>query len=285
VGDVDRRGFFRSLALRGAARRERPAPPSALPSQRCATGDELAELAAECGLVGRADDVRALARTSVRLTRTPGAAGRSHLGGSPDLPAAARPPGLSHVVQLDLAEVARVAGGGLGLPTSGLLWCFRDGDEVRLVAGEAAPRNADPARVPLGLSAELVLPRVWAAPAQALGLSADETGAWEELRARLAAIQDVEAPRHTPEYVLRLRGYPEDRRGDMPLRCELRSRGHDVSDDPPDLHPAAAECESAAARWRLLLQLPADPGQRLFVWIPDEQLSAGDLAGALAVVR
>jgi hypothetical protein len=205
----------------------------------------------------------------VRLTRTPEATGRSHLGDTP-------------VLQLDLEEVARVAGGGLGLPASGLLSCFREGDDVRLAVGED---GADQARTPLGLSAELVLPRVWAAPAQALGLSPEETGAWETLRERLAELQGVEAPQHTPEYVLRLLGYPEDRRGDMPLRCELRSRGHDAGDEPPALHPAAAECESAAARWRLFLQLPADAGQRLFVWIPDEQLRAGDLAGALAVVR
>ena len=284
MGNVDRRGFFRSLAgeaLRGAAGRDRPAPaieeveeppPSALPAQRLVSADEIEALAAECGLGARVDDVRALVRTSLRLTRAPEASGRSHLGGTP-------------VLQLDLEEVARVAGGGLGLPTHGLLWCFREGDDVRLAVGEETPAGADPARTPLGLSAELVLPRVWAAPAQALSLSPEETGAWEALRERLAVLQGVEAPQHTPEYVLRLLGYPEDRRGDMPLRCELRSRGHDVSDEPPALHPAAAECEPAAARWRLFLQLPADAGQRLFVWIPDEQLSAGDLAGALAVVR
>jgi hypothetical protein len=222
----------------------------------------------------------------VRLTPAPARSGRSHLGGSPDLPAVDWPPGFSHVLQLDLGEVARVAGEGLGPAAQGMLWCFRAGADVRLVVRpEAAPPAADPGRTPVGLSAEVVLPRVWAAPAQALGLSAGETDAWEELRARLAALQGVEAPHETPENVMRLLGYPDDRLGDMPLRCELRSRGHDVEGVHPALHRAAAECERASARWRLLLQLPAGPGERLFVWTAGERLSAGDLAGALAVVR
>ncbi len=85
---------------------------------------------------------------------------------------------------------------------------------------------------------------------------------------------------------MRLLGYPEDRRGDMPLRCELRSRGHDAGDEPP-ARPSGGL--GVRARGRSLAAAPAAPGQiggqRLFVWIPDEQLSAGDLAGALAVVR
>jgi hypothetical protein len=297
MGSVDRRGFFRSLAgeaLRSVAapapaREVEPVeepPPAALPAQRCVTAAELAELAGECGLEARLDEVRSLARTSVRLTPATELRGRSHVGGSPDLPAADRPPGYFHVLQLDLDEVARVAGGGLGLPAEGMLWCFRDGGDIRcVVRAESAPTASDRARTPVGLSAEMVLPRIWAAPVQALGLSAPEADGWEAMRDRLAALQGVEPPDATPQHVMRVLGYPEDRRGDMPLRCELRFRGHEIGDDPPAVHPAAPECEPASARWRLLLQLPAGSGERLFAWVPEEQLSSGDLAGTLAIVR
>lgn len=300
MGSVDRRGFFRSLAGEALRSVAPPAParevesvepveeppPPALPAERRVTADELARLAEECGLEARLDEVRSLARTSVRLTPEPAPRGRSHLGGSPDLPEADRPPGYTHVLQLDLEEFARVSGGGLGLPAEGLLWCFRDGADVRcVVRAEATTDMSDGARTPVGLSAEVVLPRIWAAPVQALGLSAPEADGWEALRNRLAALQGVEPPQETPHHVMRVLGYPEDRRGDMPLRCELRFRGHEIGDEPAAVHPAASECEPASARWRLLLQLPANPGERLFAWVPDEQLSAGDLAGTLAIVR
>jgi hypothetical protein len=225
---VDRRAFFRSLG--GALRDEAaPLPPAARPAARVASADELDVLAEECGL--RRDDVRALARVSVRLTpvreRT-----TSFLGGDAE-------------VALDLAEVARVA--VTGLPESGTLWCYAD----RVVVGDDRARGA----VPLSLSAELTLPRVWAAPVQALGLSSDEATGWEELRTRLAKLQGVEPP-PAPDHVMRLLGYPEERTGDMPGLC-------------------------GEGEWHLLLQLPAEHGRRRFVWVP----GSGELADAVAIIR
>jgi hypothetical protein len=224
---VDRRAFFRSL---GGARRDEAAPlgPAARPAARLASADELSELAGECGL--RLDHVHALARVSVRLTpvreRT-----SSFLGGDAE-------------VALDLAEVARVA--ATALPESGTLWCYAD----RVVVRDQPAQGS----VPLSLSSELTLPRVWAAPAQALGLSDAEMLGWEELRARLAQLQGVE--RKAPDHVMRLLGYPEDRTGDMPALC-------------------------GEGAWRLLLQLPADGDRRRFVWVP----GACDLSRAIAFVR
>jgi hypothetical protein len=147
-------------------------------------------------------------------------------------------------VALDLAEVARVA--ATGLPESGTLWCYAD----RVVVRDQPAQGS----VPLSLSAELTLPRVWAAPAQALGLSDAEMLGWEELRARLAELQGVE--RTAPDHVMRLLGYPEDRTGDMPALC-------------------------GEGAWRLLLQLPAGGGRRRFVWVP----GACDLGRAITFVR
>src|SRR3954469_13075058 len=223
---VDRRAFLRSLG--GALREEAAARPPAARPARLATLDELDRLTGECGL--RLDDVRALVRTSVRLTPADERTG-SFLGGDAE-------------VALDLAEVARVA--ATGLPLRGTLWCYAD----RVVVSDRPAQGS----VPLSLSAELTLPRVWAAPAQALGLSDAEMLGWEELRARLAELQGVE--RKAPDHVMRLLGYPEDRTGDMP------ALGGDGA-------------------WRLLLQLPAGGDRRRFVWVP----GACDLGRAIAFVR
>jgi hypothetical protein len=195
-----------------------------------ATADELTELVELSGLAARIEAVRALARVSVRLTPARERTG-SFLGGGAD-------------AAIDLGEVARVA--ETGLPDSGVLWCVRD----RVVVRDDRAQGA----VPLSLSAELTLPRVWAAPVQDLGLSEAETAGWEALRARLAALQGVETK--APDHVMRLLGYPEERTGDMPGLC-------------------------GEGDWRLLLQLPAGDGKRRFVWVPEP----GELTRAVAIVR
>jgi len=241
---VDRRAFLRSL---GGALREEAAPlgPAARPATCMATSAELAELAERSGLAARLDAVHALARVSVRLTPARQRTG-SFLGGDAD-------------VAIGLGEVAQVA--ETWLPDSGVLWCFGD----RVVVRDDRAQGA----VPLSLSAERTLPRVWTAPVQELGLSEAETAGWEALRSRLAALQGVEAK--APDHVMRLLGYPEDRTGEMPALCEARAR------------PAAPDpgAHVAAGRWRLLLQLPAGARKRRFVWVPGH----GELARAVAIVR
>ena len=192
---TDRRAFFRSLG--GALRDDEEEPPPWAPP--AAQTADLEALAEECGV--RWEHVRALARTSFRLTPAEERTG-AYFGG----PAA---------LSLDLTLVP-------GIADSGTLWCSRAG---RVTIDDRAPTG----RFPLALSHEVMLPRVWAAPAQAL----DVGEGWEALRARLGI---------PPPQAMRVFGYPEDKRGDMPGLCEQQA-------GPGD--------------WQLLLQLPG-----LFVWVP-----------------
>ena len=81
------------------------------------------------------------------------------------------------------------------------------------------------------------------------------------------------APPHSA--IHRIGGYPDERRGDMPLICELQLLGVDLEGKAPATHPLAAALEREAGDWRLLAQLGADDDlgwswgpryQRLYVW-------------------
>lgn len=305
---------------------EEPAGPPpldpAVPTARGATLDELLALADEAGLGARREAVRTLARASVRLTPAdddaPAVAGQSRLGGAPDLAAGVEWPHwrqapLTFRLQLDLAEVAELlaAGGGaesVALPRSGLLACFSsdetpsgtrldDAGACRVLLTDPPPADAEPAYGrPARLTRELTLPRTWAAPVVALGLDAGEQAQWTELRRRLAELQGIQPADEEPdrEAPHRLLGYPDERRGAMPLLCALLAEGEDVRDVVPAIHPRAGELEPAAARWRLLLQLTLDPEagwawgdwrERLYVWAHEDDLAAGDLSRVRAFVQ
>jgi hypothetical protein len=92
----------------------------------------------------------------------------------------------------------------------------------------------------------------------------------------------------------RLLGWPDERRGEMPLACELLARGAELGDEPPDLHPQAERAREHVAGWRLLLQLSADdevgwgwagPRTRCYVWVHEARLAAGDLTAVRAFVQ
>jgi uncharacterized protein YwqG len=143
------------------------------------------------------------------------------------------------------------------------------------------------------LSAEVQLPRVWSDAVQALELDEAEHEGWQRLRQQLAERQGVELHDVAQGFQVmhRLLGYPDERRGDMPLACELLARGHVLGDDPPRAHPHASEVEPHAARWRLLLQLSVDDElgwswggvrERLYVWIDKCDLATGDFSRVYA---
>jgi hypothetical protein len=298
-----------------------PAPlETATPTERGATLDELLTLAEAVGLGARHEAIRTLARASVRLTPagpdTPLAVGGSRLGGAPDLPEGTSWPHwrglpLTFRVQLDLAKVAgALAGGGgepVAFPIEGTLACFSaaeppDGMRPDHMGACAALLTAPVADVDVGygqpavLSRELVLPRVWAAPVAALELDPAEQEAWSELRSRLATSQGVEpadeaTDREAPH---RLLGYPDERRGEMPLACALLAEGLDPAGEAPALHPRARALEPSAARWRLLFQLVLDDRigwhwgkrrERLYVWVHEDDLAAGGLSRLRAFVQ
>jgi hypothetical protein len=297
-------------------------PPRAVPAApttRVATHDELLALADELGLGARRQDVRALARRSVRLLPgdpdpTP-TSGGSRLGGAPDLPDGASWPHwedrpLEHRLQLDLADLAAALGAPAlqtPLPQGGTLWCFtapeapsgmhaRDAGACAVLLG-AAPADVDPGYGhAVTLAPELVLPRAWSAPVEALTLSGEEQQAWQQLRERLAELQGVVPgdAAYELESLHRVLGYPDERSGEMPLACELLDAGEEPGDEPPLAHPRGADLEPRSARWRLLLQLTLDERlgwswgagrDRLYVWVDEQALASGDLAGVRAFAQ
>ena len=292
------------------------------PASRPASRDDLSALVAETELDARLDDVQRLARWSVRLT--PGAPAApayrgSRLGGVPHLPLGlvwphrhGRP--LAPLAQLDLAALPPTE----ALPPSGTLWCFYDTapspSGVRVAdagacamvfaagAAGALERREPPGAaqagpgVELAPSAELMLPRAWSDPVERLGLDDAERDRWRRLCARLAALQGVEQSAEVagPLTIHRVLGFADERRGDMPLACALLASGADLEDAPARMHPDAPAHEGAAARWRLLLELTvraqpgwtwAPGGERLYVWITEEDLARREFARVRAFLR
>jgi hypothetical protein len=261
-----------------------------------ATVDELLSAATEFRLADRLECVRSLVRRSVRLVpaATAVGTGRSRLG--------------EPLAQIDLAELTSL-GVGHGLPADGLLHLDCDisdegprwrGPQAVLVGhipeGKVNPPPATHASaIALLLSVELSLPRVWSAPVAALDLDESEQQGWQELRGWLARRQGVELFDQVEVHLAahRLFGYPDERTGEMPLICELLAAGA-VIDDHPIAHPRARELEALARRWRLLLQLSAAEElawpwaaryERLYFWIDEQRLEAGDLSEIFAVAQ
>jgi hypothetical protein len=309
---------------------DRPPPPlrspaaRALPSRGQVRLDDVLAIADECGLSRRLDEVRALARRSLRLTLVGEASQgvpRASWLGDPDV----RPVDLAWSGQqeprclagIDLAQARVVLGDDGPLPIDGTLWCYAPpaasfvsdhGDPadyyVVVHKGDAIPEAATtsleaapprPVRS-IELSPEFQLPRVWSDSVQALELEEAEHDGWQRLREQLAERQGVEVHdmTHGFQVMHRLLGYPDTRRGDMPLACELLDRGYILGDTPPLAHPCAAEAEPDAGRWRLLLQLSIDDElgwswgdrrERLYLWIDDGDLTNGDFSRVRAFAQ
>jgi hypothetical protein len=295
----------------------------ALPTRGQVTIDDALVLAEECGLSRRLDAIRELAARSIRLTL--GAPGQgvpeaSWLGDPHVRPSELVWAGEAEprcLAGIDLAQAAALLGDEILPPIETSLWCFaspgsyllpeRGGFQACSVvmhqgqrmscAAMVSPESAVPSTWrSVELSAELQLPRVWSDSVQALELDEAEHDGWQRLRQQVAERQGVEVhdATHGFQVTHRLLGYPDERRGDMPLACELLARGHVLGDDPPLAHPYASEAEPHTASWRLLLQLSVDDElgwswgglrERLYVWIDKRDLAAGDFARVYAFVH
>jgi uncharacterized protein YwqG len=317
---TDRRGFFKELlreaagvaqelsaAMQGATDAARGRPPIAWarPATAEVAEETLLALCDEVGLTHRADDVRRFALAGFRLTRGDATA-RSRLGGAPELPPEFAWPSwsgreLDFVAQVDLAEVA-TADPGTILPRDGLMLFFydlgerpsglwpthRDSCRVVVVDGDLAAdesRGAALPATPLRISRELMLPGGWSFQTEELDLTLEERDSWDDLRDRLAVAQGIELEDASVPH--RLLGYHEELGREVEVDCALASAGFDA-EDVEVYYAHRQECETEARRWRLLLQLTAEDSdrfERLYIWVPGDELQAGTFDGAWAVCR
>jgi hypothetical protein len=272
-------------------------------AERRADVEELLELAAEHGPAGRADELRKLARVSVRLSPDPEAeVGDSHGAGAPDLPAGVSWP---HADGAPLTFVGRVGSGAtLETPPLPPLPAASAGVLLFVSAATTAPAQHAPVpacvlaigagateRVegpvlgpgrPLRVTTELSLPPAWSTGVQESGLDREEREAWERLRLSLAAAQgvDLQGAISRRRRAHHLFGFPDEPGGSMSAACD----GAEV-----------AAGRATPREWRLVAQLDTDPEagwgwgggvRRLFVWQRDDAGPAlGEPAPAWAIVR
>ncbi len=260
-------------------------PEPAPPTSAAVSDERLEELVAECGLAALGEAVRSAAVRGARLGPAPDAA-EERLDTA----------GIPAAIEIDLGALPDFA----SLPGEGVLRVEVDADSP--AAGEPGPVDVAVSLgtagegTALAASAELTLPRAWSAWAQALGVELDQVDPWEELRRQVADAQGVgltDDP-SPPVAIHRLLGYPDERTGQMPVWCELLERGVDLGGEPPFMHPSAPEAQHEALRWRLLLQASRDPqlgwrwgegGERLYVWVLDEDLADQSFARTRAFVK
>jgi hypothetical protein len=278
------------------------------PTQRTAGLEQLDIFANELGLGLRVPGLRALARWSLRLTHGPeGHAGVEHgsrFGGRASDPS---PDSGDLALQIDLAEATAALGQPALGADAGMLGCHlrahADGFRAKILIAPTPrrrrsswPRRPRAAGLELTLSSELTLPRAWTAAAEQLDLRSDEQQAWQELRRRLARWQGVPLPDEAPEpqAIHRLLGYPDERSGLMPLRCELAASGLTLEPHELDRLPDRADIHAASQRWRLLAQLSADPElgwswgagrERLYIWIDGPALETPDFSAVFAFAQ
>lgn len=277
----------------------RPSSPAG-PAERTATLGELSEWAREAGLSERTHDVVAKARFSHRATPARGDVESSgtYYGGIPDLDGEDWPEAagqrLEFIAQFELGRAASTTE-----DLAGVIRLFappREGGFCTVVHAPmpAAPSNPGSARR-YELTTELVIPRAFSSVLTGLDLTSDEQDAWETLRLRLAREQGVIPFDQKPGRLNldRVLGYPDERTGDMPLRCEMTAQGAADIGRSTRAHPGAAVHEAGAEHWRLLLQINRSHATRLFmrgaerlyIWITDEALRQRDFSGVQSIWR
>lgn len=219
-------------------------------------------------------------------------AGRSRLGGQPDLPIGVEWPvgprgPMGFLAQVDLTEVKR-CGGPEWLPDQGLLSAFHDDDygmmgQVRVLH---VPAERSPATPPLGLA------KVWRYPERPvtfelfksfpsldwLDVSLTDDSHDEDPFGALDVRHFPKGPEH------RLGGYPSEIQDEqMAVSCEYYRRGVFPYDQKA---PPTSELAAAAASWRLLFQIDSDAdlgmswgdGGMLYVFVREGDARVGDFS-------
>ena len=218
---------------------------------------------------------------AVRMTALPsGAAGRSRLGGAPDVGRGFEWPQrdgvpLAFLAQVDLASAARFPFAAV-LPPRGLLSFFYD--------AEQQPWGFDPKDRGRWLVHFEPDPATVARrdPPDAL----PESSRFPEVPVEMSEVETMDdhpddeededpAPRH------QLLGHPAAVQGEMRLECALVTHGLNTGDASGYADPRAKALEATADQWRLLAQIDSDDAAgmmwgdlgRLYFWITDDALA------------
>lgn len=263
-----------------------PARRPAWTPEREASLDELLELAHEEGLVQRDDDLRGLARRSLRMTRVQPAEADAWIVTSEDW-IAAGDEALLAVINLEATTIR-----DHGLPGAGWLALFVKADDgaagldprrARGVVLDLPPAIPDAAE-PVVLRPELVLPRRWHEVVQAIGFDDTEANAYDRVRTRAQLLQGVESDDDGGADIAyhRLLGYPNETTGSMPSDC-VRALGDWLAPRGDALD--AADPMLASHEWRLLMQISSGERVRTYLWIRFADLNAGRFDTLCAFVR
>jgi hypothetical protein len=241
---------------------------------RALSVEDLIGLAHTEGFTGRDDELRGLAKFSLRMTSTDPRRATAWILTRDGWVA----PGGREVLaaQIDLTAAAWNQG---ALPREGWLVLFVGSVEAaddagpRPAHGVGLDRPADPGAhlEPMQLGAELVIPRLWHEAVQALEFDEGEADAYARVRARLGQLQGVEDDSDGGLGIAfhRVLGYPNETTGSMPSDC-VRT--------PPG---GSRERE----RWDLLAQISVDAVRRLYIWIRTSDLEIGRFEQLCAFVR
>ena len=259
--------------------------PAAAP-EREASVDELLALARAEGLARRDDELRDVARRSLRMTLVEPAEADAWILTSDDWITA------GHQVLVALINLEATSIHDCGLPGAGWLALFVEADDratgfdVRHGHGVVLdlPAAISDAAEPVALGPELVLPRRWHEATQAIGLDDTEADAYDRLRTRAQALQGIESDDDGGPGIAyhRLFGYPNETTGTMPAACVRAVRRWSASDRPgSDLE----DQRSTSREWLLLMQISVGERRRTYLWIRRTDLNAGKFDELCAFVR
>ena len=273
----------------GSADAVAPTGPARYPARtpvRAASVDELLALAHGEGLALRNDELRAVARHSLRMTPVEAGHADGWILTSDDSV------DVGDEVLQALINLTATGVHDCGLTGTGWLALFVGSghgsaeSEARSAHGVVLdmPAAMSDAAEPVALHPELVIPRRWHEAIQALGFDDTEAEAYDQLRTRLQVLQGIESDADGGPGIAyhRLLGYPDETTGSMPLDCVRALRAWSAADglesDPVDPPLPSHEL-------KLLAQISVGERRRAYVWIHQTDLAAGEFGRFCAFVR